>query len=299
MRIPDHNSAGKTIAASTVVTFTSSDVPSTQIVAYHLTTTGANNSFAAIDRIRVKANGVAIYDLTTQFLRAYIQRMTANSVCYPAATALDNLGVAGTAVGFRRFTIPFMDLTRFDEDSQDLQAFPPASNVTIEVTFNGTASAGLLFCGWTETTVPTMRYPRLLASQASIAASQATGRYNISDDGIIVGMGLNTLGLLRAKLVLAKEQVFHTLGQNASSATVTADSMFNEVQQLNNAISTMQAATAGVPTVLTDPVFVRAGGKSAPAGSSFVELQTGANWAGVTNEVLLASYVDLVPPSGR
>lgn len=301
MRFVDYASAGKTIAASTTIQFTSSDVPSNKIVAYHFAMTGGGNTLAVISRIRVKANGVTFWDLTPAFLRAYLQRFAPNSVPYPAGALQDPLSAANfTSVDWRRFTLPFCDISQPTDEAADLFQFPPASNVTIEIQFTAGAAAGTMFCGWTETDAECRAYPKLTASQMNIAASVPTAKYPIVEEGVIRGLILNTIGLGRAKLVLNGRQVFQAQGQPAASTTFTGDSLIQESQQLWNDIPRIISGgtpSAASPTVnnLTDPTAIKiAAGENGQAGRSFLELTTIANWGGAANEIGLYSVVPLV-----
>lgn len=292
MRLYDYSSAGKTIAASTTIQFTSSDVPSNGIVAYHFGMTGAGNTLANISRIRAKANGTTFYDLTPNQLRAWIQRFSQACISYPANLSLDPIIGAGTASDFRRFTLPFFDPSQPTEDAADVYQFPRNSQVTIEIQFGAGAAAGTVFCGWTETSQTAMAYPKLLSSQMNIGASLATGKYPFTEDGIVKGVGLNTLGNGRTKVVVDGIQVFHMQGQAANSATVTADSMILESQQMANGMPAEAAATAGVPNTVFDPTFLKLPQpRTAPPGRSFIELTTTAAWGGVTNEACIYSQV--------
>lgn len=293
MRIRDYNSAGKTIAASSTVSFNSNDMDSSQVVAVHGVMTGNTNSLASIDRFRLKANGQTIVDTTPAFIRAFIQRR--KGLTYPADTALDNGGSAGVAQAFRRFTIPLCDLGAPTKDMEDTCQFPRGANITVEVQFNSSAVAGSLFLGWTRTNVPPQTYPKLISQSMQISAGNPNGRFNLADEGKVCAFGIRTLGLNRARLVLSGAQVFHLLGQATSSNAVNIDNMFVEADQLWNNITDMQAATAGVPTTFYDPYVVDIDADLAAAsGSSYIEIGTDAtNWgaSGANKECFLFSKV--------
>lgn len=317
MRTTDYNSSSKAFVASAtnIITFTSSDVPSDRVTRYHFTFTQAGS--AAVDtslltRLRIKSNGVAIWDLSGAFLRAFLFRFSKGNYNLPpsAITAAAAAAAAVTGNSVRRFTVPFDILDAPTKDAADVCQFPMQSNVTIELTITtGANQSGAVQCGYTQTDVEQACYSKLLGSQMNIAASAASGRFNIAEDGIIEGIGINTLGLSRLKIVLNGQQVFHASGPVTSVTTDGAqlsESMIWESQQLDCPFSTLLSATVGTSTLvlsdstINDPIFVDLHcGMNASPGSSYIELQTsgvGSTWGGVSNECVIYS---VVPFGGR
>jgi hypothetical protein len=286
-RIVDYQAAPETIAASTTVTFTSAKLPSSGIVAYHFGMTGAGNTWNAIDRIRVKANGVPFYDIAAGQFRAWAQRFTNGRFTYPANGAINNLSTAGTPVDWRRFTIPFCFLDREKSEEADVCQFPVGAQATVEIVFNANAAAGSIFASWTETDVSPQAYPKLYSSQMNIAASNVNGRYPFSEDGIIRGFGVESTGLGRFRAVLNGTQIYHNQGQPASSATVTEDMMVLESEALFGGKSyAVVAGTAAQDNSIEDPTWIKVTrGDDATPGRSFIELGTLAAWAGVSSEL--------------
>lgn len=303
----DYSAQGKTIAASTTVTFTSSDIPSQGVYRYHLGWTG-NTRTDHLTRVRVKANGVSIYDLGPSMLRAFIRRFSPSNYPVPLAN-IPNSNTIGTAsasttsqagVSARRLTIPFDLLDADTEEERLMTQFPPGSQVTIELQFGSGASAGTAYCAWAETRVPAAYYPKLYASQMNIAASIANGRYNVQDDGQVRAIGVNTVGLERLKAVLGGQQVFHAQGISVGG-TATGD-LIAECEQLENGFSEISDALTTTPSAaslnlvsadIIDPMFVRLDADQAVPGSSFIEVQTGSGWAGAANELCVHSRVPL------
>jgi len=292
-RIVDYNAAGKTIAASTTVTFTSSDVPSSGVVAYHFGMTGAGNTFNAIDRIRVKANGIVFYDITSALYRSFIERWTNGQTRYPANQVINNLSAAGTPVDWRRFTVPFCMLDYEKHEEADVVQFPVGSNVTIEIVFNANAGAGSMFCAWTETDVHPRAYPKLYSSQMNIAASNTNARYPFSEDGVIRGFGVETTGLGRARLVANGRQIYHAQGQPANSTTVTEDDLVLETEQVFGLPTPAVAAgTAAQDSSIQDPTWVKIqAGETGSSGRTYFECATTAAWSGATSELGIYAIV--------
>lgn len=292
-RIIDYQAAPETIAASTTVTFTSAKVPSSGVVMYHFGMTGAGNTWNAIDRVRVKADGVPFVDVSSGLFRAYIQRFTNGKRTYPANGAINNLSTAGAAVDWRRFTIPLCFIDREKSEEADVCQFPVGALPTIEIVFNANAVAGSIYASWTETDVEPRCYPKLYSNQMNIAASNVNGRYPFSEEGIIRGFGVETTGLGRFRAVLNGKQIYHNQGQPASSATVTEDMMFLESEFLDGGKSySVVAGTAAQDNSIEDPAWIKVtDGQDATPGRSFIELGTLAAWSGVSSELGLFAVV--------
>jgi hypothetical protein len=304
-RIIDFNSSGKTIAASTTVSFTSSDIPSSGIVKYHIAMTGAGNTFNAIDRIRVKANGIPFIDITSSLYRAFIARFTAGRILYPPAQVI---GVAaGAPTDWRRFTIPLCFIDREKSEEADVCQFPVGAQATIEIAFNANAVAGSAFLAWTETDITPLCWPKLYSLPMNIAASSTSSRLALADDAVIRGFGLETSGLGRFRAVLNGRQVYHAQGQPVTSATVTEDMLFLETDMLEGGITyQLQAGTAAVQNAIgiaagaaCDPYWIKnTSGDNATPGRSFVEIGTLAAWSGVASELGIYGVVPYEQGSG-
>lgn len=294
MLIHDYYSTGQAIAASTITTFNSTMIPSTNLCSLSFAFTGANNTLANLNRIRVKANGQTIVDTTPAFLRAHIQRMTEGRVSYPSGQALDALGVAGTPLDWRRITIPLLDLRQMGE-ARERSQFPRGANITVELAWAAGAGAGSAFVAWAQSNLQAEVYPKLISQAMNCNVSQVNFRYAFADEGTVCGFGLNTVGLSRARLVLSGAQVFHTAGGSTANNTNDIDNLFVEAQQLYNRTPEMAAATAGVPVTFYDPLVHRVDtGIPAASGNSYIELGTGTNWGGAaptSNELFIYSEV--------
>lgn len=291
----DYQAGGKTIpVAGGTVTFTSSDVPGSGIAAYHFGMTGSGNTLNAIDRFRVKANGVAIYDISTAHFRSFIQRFTRGRIHYPPNTAIPPPpSAAATPVDWRRFTIPFYfpDLEK-DEEAEACQ-FPVGALPTIEIVFNANSVAGTIYCSWTESKVTPLAWPKLYGNQMNIPASTTNGRYPFSEDGIIRGFGVETTGLARFRSVLNGTQTYHNQGQPANSTTVTEDSMILESECLDGGPSyALLAGTAASDNSIIDPIWIKQTmGENATPGRSFVEAGTTGAWSGAASELGIYAVV--------
>lgn len=293
-RIVDYQAAPQTIAASTTVTFPSALIPGSGVIAYHIAMTGAGNTWNAIDEIQVLANGVPIYQIATGLYRGWIQRFTNGRIAYPPNGAVPPPpSAAATPVDWRRFTIPFCFLDREKSDEADVCQFPVGAQATVKLLFNANAVAGNAFISWTETDVTPRCWPKLYNSQMNIAASNVNGRFAISDDGILRGIGMETTGLGRMRLMLNGRQLIHNQGQPVTSATVTEDMMLLEQEMVFGGRSYAGlAGTAFSDNSIVDPTWWKlTTGDDATPGRSFVELTTLAAWSGVSSPLGIYSVV--------
>lgn len=290
-RISDWQSNSKTISAGAAQTiaFTSSDIPASGVVMYHIILTGTGNTLAAIDRFRVKSNGLPFIDITSGLYRAFIQRFTGGRVHYPANQAQPPTpSAAGTVQDWRRFTIPLCFVDREKSEEADVCQFPVGSAPTVEIVMNTGAVAGTAFIGWTETDVTPLCWPKLYSQQANIAASAANARFPLVEDAVIRGFGVETTGLNRFRAVLNGTQIYHAQGQPANSTSFTEDMMFLETEQLAGGVtySLATAVTAALDNSIVDPAWIKVTkGERATAGRSFCEFQTTGAWSGATSEL--------------
>lgn len=267
-RRTDFNGATQTIAATTAqtITWTNTQIPSDRVVAYHIVMQGADNDLTAIDRIRVFANGSPIVNVSVDQLLGYWQSFSVGAAIKYATSS-------------RVLTVPFCLLDAPQPELQDVSQFPDRSSVQLQLVTNATTSAGVAWIGWTQTDIEPVVFPRLLGSTMNIAASVNNARFNFQENGVVRGLWMPSTGISRARLVLGNEQ--WTLASGAQyNALANLGDLFFEMESLyGNGVG-----SAGTP--LTSSAFHRMTGRvAAPVNGSFVELDTGAGWAGVANEL--------------
>lgn len=273
MRRIDWNGSTKTIAATTAQTliWSGSDLPGSRVVAYLLAMSGTTNILTDIDRIRVKARGASIYDMTTAQLRFFTQ-----------ATSPSNLLQAGTELGL---IIPFFDGTRLEEEEQDQSQFPEGETPQVEVVMNTGSAAGTAVMGWILTDQDARYYPRLLSQAHNIAASATNGRMAFSTTGVFRGLSTPITGLNRLKiqagLVRGRDVEDVQLANVAGVGwgTGAADMALDSTRWKSGAANT------------ADPAWhlFKTGGMAAP-GRSYIEADTGAGWS-ATGEVCVFEQV--------
>lgn len=265
------NGTSQTINAGVaqILTWTPSQIPSGRVVAYHLALQGAGNDLGDVTRIRVSANGANIINVTPLQLRAFWQSYSGGAIKYPATS--------------QAITIPFCFLDAPTPEQADSCQFPVGAQAQVEVALAATAAAGVALLGWTETTIEPMFFPRLLASVLNIPASAALQRYNFQESGIVRGVQIPHTGVSRAKLTIA--------GQDF---TYLPSLQFNGLANLGDMAYDAESLTGEGPgsagpvaAIAAEPFSRVSAGVAAPIDSSYLELETGAGWAGVANEMTL------------
>lgn len=258
MRFTDFNGGAKVTAASTTVVFTGTDIPADGVVAYHVELTGAGMTFGDITRFRVKSGGQTIYDLDNAHFIAMVERWSPDNRLLAAANT--------------RFTIPFWLPGIAAEDAADLCQMPRGAAPTVELVIGAGGAAGTAVIGWTRSTVTPKYFPTALGQTLNWAVGPALSqRYPIFEPGIIAGVSINTTGLTRLKVVQGGVQRF----QMDSTLMIEAQSWYNALAQANPILLD-----------LAGPDFL-SGGLNAPAGNSYLEGDTDATWAAVTNEAVI------------
>lgn len=266
MRIIDWSAQDKTIAASTTIIWSGNDLPATRVCAYHVHLAGnAANIGTNVDRVRLKARGASIFDVTGAQLLAFNQ-----------AWSPGNFNAAGADF---TFTIPLYDGSRPTEEEQDESQFPEGETAQLEVTFNGSAAAGQALLGWTLTDQDAQYFPRILSQAHNVANGAVNQRVAFSTTGLLRGLCLPVTGLTRVKVQagLARPQgiqdvkLFDASGSDWDTAA-TSGNMALESQRWRNA-----GATTSDPLWM----FWKTGAMAVP-GRTYLELQTdgGGTWVG-------------------
>lgn len=252
-----------------ILTWTASQIPSARVVAYHLTLQGAGNDLSDITRIRVSANGANIFNVTPLQLRAFWEHYSGGAIKYPATS--------------QTLTIPFCLLDAPTPEQADICQFPTGAQAQVEISLAATAAAGVAILGWTETTIEPMLFPRLLASVLNIPASAALQRYNFQESGMVRGFQLPHTGIDRAKLTLAGQDFTYLPGLQFNGLANLGDMLFDAESLHGDG----PGSAGPVAAIAAEPFSRISAGIAAPIDSSYLELQTGAGWAGVANEMTL------------
>ena len=260
-RFKNFNGSGKAILATTAqqLQFTGNDLPGgapgSATNAFHFTMTGTN-TFARLTRIRVKSNGNLIYDIDPTHYRAWLERFS------PANNAL-----ATTAA---RFSIYFSLLDIEDEDAADLCAFPMGTIPTVELVTDAGTGAGVIYGGWTSSTITPQWYPVLLGQGMNIPASSSKQSYPLQEAGSVRGISLPTVGVDQARLTLNGFDWIQSAG--AAYLNVATGDMLLEGEFYDD------------PETITNPAWLRMPMIPAGNGTSRWELSTQAGWAGTSAE---------------
>lgn len=250
MRIFDFNGSSKAIAnaVAQTITFTSSDIPGDNVVAYHLITDPTNNSAIDFSTITLKAGGSPIWSLTGIQLRNFIE-----------ATSRGNYATADAAQGL---TLPLYDMLASSYDEADLQQFPKGQLPTLEIGLASTTVTGSIVCGWTMTDQPAAWYPRMLSQAHGIpVAVQSNARMPFTSLFDFRGFSVPTAGLIRAKCTVGGVQLLNLQGP---ARAVTSGSMIQQATR-----------DTGVFTI-ADPIWTCFRNSRQPiiggSGNTYVEL---------------------------
>lgn len=283
VRRTDFFGSTKAIAAGVTqtLTWTNAEIPGERVVAYHVvfvSNAGGTNMLSDVSRIRLSANGSNIVNITATQLRSYYQSFSGGKIKIPTTT--------------QAFTIPLLMLDAPTPEMQDVCQFPARSQVQLEIVLAGAAvTAGAAFVGWTETSIGPQLFPRILASSMNIGASVSLQRYVFQENGIVRGIHIPHTGVDRAKFALGAEEWTFLPGPQflGTTAPATVGDMLLDAESIyGNGVS-----SAGTP--LTSDAFSRiTANLPAPVDGSYIELQTGAAWAGVANEAVIYA----VAPNG-
>jgi hypothetical protein len=270
-----------TLAATNTVVWNPSEIDSAGVIAFHILCDSNNTTVvdaSYIDRIRVKANGQTVIDITGTQLRAYQERFSPKG---------------GSDVSTASYlTIPLNALDAKSDDDGDRCQFMPGASATVEVTTTTLPAAGggnsaSLRLGWSKTTVAPEFYMTLLSNQCNIAVSQTNARVPLGGPGFVQGVGMNTAGLGRARLILSGLEVANISGAQYNSSGTSGD--------LLRAISSLYDGVDDASEITTYQYTKLAQGLEANPATSWIELTTGASWGGASNEISLYTLVPVQP----
>jgi len=253
----DYNAASKTIAGSTaaVYSFGASEIAGSGVAAFYLSLSGTNCDYGSIVSVKVKSGGSPIVSILQAHLTAFIQRMS---------TSKWAMAGADTA-----FTIPLYTLDA-KGDERYASGFPNGQSPTVEVEVDGTGSAGTLTCGWRLYEGSFPFYPLLLGSALNFAASTTNQRFPITQGGLFRGFSISTTGVDRVRLVINGRQIWNLSGAQLVQSQA------------------MEGGDGGS----TNEMFFKSDELTPiTSGNSFIEMDLGSSYGGVSEQVTLYSLV--------
>lgn len=252
---------GQTVAAGAgVVVFNASTIASDSVACYVIT---GPDPLTAYDRVRVKAAGATILDMSIEELAAYWQR--ASRANFTVNTAVD-----------QSMVIPLYTLDGKGAERY-ASGFPRGQAATVEVVRNATATAGTLFCGWRLYNQPFPFYTVATGTQSNAPAASVNFRVPLNAAGLLRFYGLNVTGLDLIRLVVNGQQITLLDGPQLLAS-----------QQMEG----LDGGTGGDFMVFKLDEMI-----PITAGNSYIEISTNALWAGPQNEVLTVSYVPQIDPN--
>jgi hypothetical protein len=289
------NLSAKALGASTTVTFQSSELPfptaGRGIAEFLITLTDSDGLtsrstgiLSNLSRIRVRAGGATIVDVTPYELGEFLTQMA------PSDPGISSPAFIGGAYGLKNaltFRIPFGVFDDVAEDAQDLCQFPLNKLPTIELVTGASMTSSTFASVCTTLTDVTPRWSSKLLGQAmNVPASAASFRVAISEAGLIRAIGLSTqsvdiagsvwsaaTGFKRYRVVLSNVEKFHG----------TPLMLFETCRSYNGYPGDVPAATTTTIPALT--YWKNVGMLPGPAGFSYIEVDSGAYSGTWTNNV--------------
>lgn len=266
-RTANTQGAAKPIAAATAqqIVWSGNDLESNGVVGYVAVFDGATNAFDDVARIRVKSNGVSVWDVDAAHYASYLQRISFSNYAPAAADQF--------------VYIPLNILDAATDRLADTCQFPANTQATVELSMKNTVVAGSAFVGWVKTAVEPLWYSRFFSSPLNVAGPVTTYTFPFAEQGLIDAFTLNTVGLVKAELWLSGQLVLNLPG--AAFGAAIGD-MFRALQIPYNA------------TTLTNPICQKVNlGLPAQAGNSKLVVSATAGWL-ATNEFGVHSIVPQV-----
>lgn len=254
-------------SATQTLIWSPAEIDSAGCVSFHLAirnTGSADCTVANVDRVRIKANGQTVIDVTGTQLRSYQERFS------PKGNSNASTGLT--------LTIPLQSLDAKSDDDADRCQFMPGASATVEVQLTTVANqTGDCIIGWTKTTVAPEFYMTLIETLTNVAASSTNGRSPVSAPGFVQGIGLPTTGLDRARIVLSGLEVANIPGNRYSGAAAgKLGDLFNEMQSMYE--------NPDDASDVTTFQFVKLNqGLEANPATSWLELTTASTWLAATS----------------
>lgn len=248
-------------AVQTII-FPPNEIESAGICQVQILWTGANATLTAnkVNRVRVRASGQTIVDLTPAFLFAYLQRFTKAN--FPDLT------------GDQCLTIPFYLPDAPSEEQADACQFPVGAQMQVEVEFGTAAVAGVALCQFIQTDITPLWTPRIYAAPLNFTAGAVRNqKYSFAETGVVRGIILDQAGIDRAQLTISGRNAFEAPGRQFAGLTWPTGGLERFEMPYNG-------TTATTPAMLTSSL-----GIPAAYGSSYLTLDTGAAFAGPAAEM--------------
>lgn len=227
---------------------------------------GANNLFSYIDRIRVKANGVPIWDIDREFYGAWIERHMACTDYSPGSSAT-------------KFTLYYNDPSQATNELADASScFPYDATPTIEFDFNASTLAGKLLVQSVFSDREAPFYPSMFGNAMNIPGSSTSGFFQYTEEGLVRGLAMKHAGIDRVQLTCSDIDLYNGAGPAYGGAAST--------NLFGNPIVETQADELYVVNY-ANHVWFEVHGVPAQFGRSNVKMVTTSDWGGVGNELTI------------
>lgn len=251
-----------TVTAVQTLTWTSSEIDSSGVIAFHLSLQPVANDLTDIDRVRVRAAGQVILEATVDQLRAFQQRFARNNLADPTSGNV--------------LTIPLNLLDGPTQEARDQCQFPAGAEAQVEVVTLNTTAAGTAVLSWDVTKQEPRFFQRLISQSGNMPASTPNAKFTFSESGIVRGIIFATAGVARAELTISGQRAWNLPGPQFQALAYGDLLTAKDAMEDGNTATTSRCHSVDLNL-------------PAASGVSNLVLDTGVGWAGVTNEVCVYS----------
>lgn len=256
------------------LTWTSSEIDSTGVIGFYVGFQG--NTIAIVDRVRVRAAGQVILEMTLAQLLAYQASYSKANFSDPTTQS--------------ELYIPLNLLDGPTIEARDSCQFPPGAEAQVEVVLLATAVTGTAVLGWALSDQVPKWFPRILTAQSNIAAAiNKNAKFVFSESGIIRAIGFDTRGVDRAELTISGQRAWNMPGavfQGLAYGDILAE---KDVAEFGDGVAAAQNYRMHAVDLLIPGAN----------GSTNLILDTTAAWPGTTSEILVYAIDKVANFRGR
>jgi len=254
--------------ASSVYTYTSSDIPGPGVLAYVFRikgvalSTGGKFGSGGIERVRLKAGGSTIIDANFEAIRAWVRRFS--------YAQLDEFGAAAEN---EAAILPLYFMDGQNDKERFACGFPLGRQVTLELIGSATAPtlSPTLSVGWMlSLRQQPVYFPLYLEQGVNWNASQNNNRYELRQEGVLRAITVPEKGLTRFKVHQNGLDVL----QGSMQGSIFEANLLQQIQALES-----YQAPAGAAAQSQRHVCLRLDtGEPLQIGRSYLEGDTSATW---------------------
>jgi hypothetical protein len=245
-------------------------------------TTRSTGILNNISRVRVRAGGVPILDLSAYELGEFITQIGPSDS--GAGTGATSPALIGGAYGLKNavtFRLPMNLADAVSEDEQDLCQFPLGMNPQIEViTTASMTSSSFMQVVTTLTDIKPQFRPKLIGQAMNVPSGATSFRVPITEDGLIRALGLCTQSDDIGSTVWTAANAFkryRVVLSGVEKFNITPLMLFERERNRSGWTGDVAATTTTIPALVYAKMV---GMLRGPAGHSFIEVDAGTYASG-------------------